>query len=535
MPTNHVPVLIVGGGTVGLATAVFLGHHGIPATVLERRPGPLDHPRALGINERTLELLREVGLREQVEEAFGRLPTAAWRGSVNTLAESAYPPLGDALDFRTATVAEVSPAEVLGTCPQDRLDAILLPAARAHGATVRFGASVASVATGPDGATVTLADGSVLHADHVIAADGASSTVREALGIAAQGPGTLGVPKMNIVFRAELYERFGSVPFMTDITSPGAWAVLIAVDGTDRWMLHVDCDPAAGAHPDDFTPERCAALVRGALGADDIPVELLSVASWRLTARVAERFRDGRFFLVGDAAHTIPPLGAFGMNTGVADGHNLAWKLAAVLRGDAEDALLDTYHTERHPVAEFTLRQAMARLRNPALHWNPFAAAERQKAGAVATPVVQLGYRYDSTAVVGADLKLPSTEDVRQNLDGSPGSRMPHLWVERDGERLSTLDLPGSRFAVLTGPVGDGWYEAAEALAASRSDGLTVYRMGGGGLDVPEGRWLALAGTGPEGALLVRPDGFVAWRATTAAEDAKHVLGEVLDRVLGRR
>ncbi|CAM5424496.1 FAD-dependent monooxygenase [Streptomyces avidinii] len=535
VPTR-VPVLVVGGGTVGLAAALFLGRHGVPALVVERQPGPMQHPRALGVNERTMELFREAGLEEAVRAASVRPRTAVWKDSVPTLAESAFPPVGGHLDFRNPALAAVTPVEVVGNCPQDRIDALLLPAARAAGATVRYDAAVTSVESRSDGAVARFADGSTVHADFVVAADGASSTVRRGLDIAVEGPGVLGVPKMNIVFRADLYGRFGSVPFMTDITAPGAWAVLITVDAAERWMLHVDFDPEAGQGPEDFTDERCAELVRAAIGDPAVDVEVLSAAPWRLTARVAERFREGRVFLAGDAAHTIPPLGAFGMNTGIADAHNLAWKLAQVLHGGAAEALLDTYHTERHPVAAFTLRQAMLRLRHPALHWNPFAGAQRQEAGVANTPVVHLGYRYDSAAVVDGGAELPSTEDVAACLDGTPGSRLPHHWVTRAGERISTLDLATARWTLLAGPDGGDWCDAAAEQAEAAGLDLAVHRIGDAGAQTqdPTADWTRVAGTGPAGALLARPDGFVAWRAQDAVPDPGRTLSTVLSTLLGR-
>ncbi|NEB11257.1 hypothetical protein G3I32_20860 [Streptomyces coelicoflavus] len=536
MTDTRVPVLIVGGGTVGLATALFLGRHGVPALVVERMAGPMRHPRALGINERTMEMFREAGLAQDIEAACVRPRTTLWKDSVPTLAESAFPPGGGPLEFRNPALAAVTPVEVAGNCPQDRIDALLLPAARAAGATVRYDAAVTSVESREDEAVVRFADGSTVHADYVIAADGASSTVRRSLDVPVEGPGVLGVPKMNIVFRADLYGRFGSVPFMTDITAPDAWAVLITVDAEERWMLHVDFDPEAGQGPEDFTEQRCEELVRAAIGVPDVPVEILSTAPWRLTAQVAERLRDGRVFLAGDAAHTIPPLGAFGMNTGIADAHNLAWKLAQVLNGTAGEGLLDTYHAERHPVAAFTLRQAMLRLRHPALHWNPFAGAQRQEAGVANTPVVHLGYRYDSTAVVGPRPELPSTEDIAAALDGAPGSRLPHHWVTWAGERVSTLDLAAGRWALLAGPDGGAWCDAVAKIGEAAAVDLAVHRVGGDGTetDDPTAGWPRAAGISASGALLVRPDGFVAWRAEGAAPDPALTLSAALSALVDR-
>ncbi|WP_234386626.1 FAD-dependent monooxygenase [Streptomyces sp. ERV7] len=232
----------------------------------------------------------------------------------------------------------------------------------------------------------------------------------------------------------------------------------------------------------------------------------------------------------------MPPLGAFGMNSGIADAHNLAWKLAQVLRGTAGEGLLDTYHAERHPVAAFTMRQALLRLKNPGLHWNPFAGAQRQEAGMANTPVVHLGYRYDSAAVVDARTEIPSTEDVAASLDGAPGSRLPHHWVTRAGDRVSTLDLAAARWTLLAGPDGAVWCETAAKIAAEAGLDLAVHRIGGAGADIddPTADWARAAGTGADGALLARPDGFVAWRAEEAAADPGRTLSDVFSAVLDR-
>lgn len=531
---DRIPVLVVGGSTVGLATAVFLGSHGVPCQVVERHAHLSNHPRALGMGVRTMELMRQVGLQDAVNEACVPMGGPGFRSQVRTLAD--LPPAVPSPPVVTRPahpMADVSPAVPRGGCPQDRLDAVLLPAARERGATVLFGTELVGVDQDADGVTATLvdADGTrTVRADFVVAADGSASRVRTLLGIPTTGPGALGEPMMNILFHADLTSRFGPMPVITTIGHEDAPGMLIAV-GEGRWTFHIACsedDPPC-------TDERLSELVHTAIGMPDVPVEVVSGLTWRASGQVADRFREGRVFLVGDAAHTVPPLGAFGMNTGVADAHNLAWKLAMVLAGDAGDGLLDTYEAERRPVAETTLHQAMLRLADHGLHWNADYAEARAAVGALNAPVVHLGYRYDSTAVDGADPALPSTEDVRLDLDGTPGSRLPHLPVVVDGVPSSTLDLVGPGFTLLAGPDGERWLAAAEVVAATTGLALHGHRVAGQGEVIdPQGAWCAQVGVEPAGALLIRPDGFVAWRATTLCADPEQILGDLLRDITSR-
>ncbi|MER7079712.1 2-polyprenyl-6-methoxyphenol hydroxylase [Saccharopolyspora kobensis] len=506
---NQYPVVIAGGGTVGLATAVFLGHHGVPSLVVERRAAPSDHPRALGISPRTLELFREAGIRDAVDAVAVR-STELWKADVRTVAEidrSGNHPKPHLEDPN-------SPETSHGHYPQDALDAVLVPAARERGATIEFGVEVTGVEQDGDGVSVALSDGRVIRADYLVGADGARSAVRDLLGISTTGPGEIGDTTVNILFHADLVGHFGSMPVMTQISHPDAPGMLLSV-GERRWVLHV-VSPTG----ENFSEERCAAAVRTAIGAD-VPVEIVSALTWRATARMADEFRAGRAFLVGDAARTISPLGAFGLNTGLADAHNLAWKLALVLGGRAGDRLLDSYHEERHAVAELVTQQALLRWENPALHWDPAAVAGRAAAGMWHAPMVLMGYRYDSSAVIDPVTAVPSTEDVRASRDGAPGSLLPHRWLD---EGTSSLDLPGSRFAVLTGPAGEPWCEAAERVAAPLGLEVRTARL--------DAEWASSVGIDEGGALLVRPDGFIAWRTDQNADDA--VLGKVLAAVTGR-
>ncbi|GLZ29312.1 FAD-dependent oxidoreductase [Lentzea sp. NBRC 105346] len=506
-------VLITGAGTVGLCTALMLARQGVSALAIDRAAAPPVHPRAMGIGPRTVELLRELEIVDVVDAACMDMTGSNLQMfSAPTLAEADLDALAAAAPPRTAEFDQLTPRALRGTCPQHELDTALLAA----GAPAEFGAELLSYQQDDAGVTAMLRDGREVRARYLVGADGARSTVRAAAGIGTTGPGALGQPLVSVLFHADLSDLTGGHTFIVcDITTPEAPGGLLPVDGHFKWIYHFRYDPAADSF-EDFTTQRIEERIRAATGKSQLELEIVSVLPWQARGAVATAFRSGRVFLAGDAAHVIPPVGAFGMNTGVADGHNLAWKLAAVLDGSAGPGLLDTYEAERRPVALTAMEQAMARLADPSLHWarGPEGAERRAAAGVLNAPVVHLGYRYDSGAVIGPEPVLPSTEDVELDLDGAPGSRLPHAWLA-DGR--STLDLVRGRFTVLAGPDGEQWLKELPEV-----DGHVI----------EDRAWLRRAGIGESGALLVRPDGFVGWRATQAGEPG--ALTEAYRRILHR-
>jgi putative polyketide hydroxylase len=317
------------------------------------------------------------------------------------------------------------------------------------------------------------------------------------------------------------------------VEQPGLKATFLTINGVNRWGFLLNNLPLNGAL-EEYTAERCAAIVRQAAGVADLDVEILGAVPWVAAALVAERYRQGRVFLAGDAAHHMPPTGGFGLNTGVQDVHNLAWKLAAVLRGVGGAGLLDSYESERLPYGRAITEQSLANARSlgrgeagdAAPTGNGLARPEfLNELGMI------FGASYESCGVVADGSPRPSvTNPVTEYVPtGRPGGRAPHVWLERAATRVSTLDLFGHGFVLLAGPRGVGWREAGRTLEV---DAFTV----GVGCDLgdPDQRWRDVYGVEADGAVLVRPDGHVGWRSRAAVPDPAGELSRTLAALLAR-
>jgi len=535
---DRVPVLIVGGSLVGLSTSLFLGRLGIGHRLVERHAGTSHHPRGRGNNVRTMELYRTAGVENRIREAASVLAENHGILQAGSLVGTDQEWLFRKIDPGGA-LSRLSPAGWC-LCSQNDLEPVLLESARELGADIRFGTELVSFEQDDEGVAALVKDREsgatqTVRADYLVAADGPRSPVRESLGIGRTGKGEL-FHNVSITFRAkELADVVGDRRFIVCyLMNPEGSGALLPVDNQEHWVFHAPWRPDEGETLEDFTDERCTAVIRAATGVPDLEVEVTGKAPWHAAERIAESYGTGRVFLAGDSAHEMSPTGAFGSNTGIQDAHNLAWKLAAVLKGWAGPALLETYDAERRPVAEATAVRASAR------------SAEHQHPGYDVSPgtgrqpgmlAVVLGYRYSSSAVHGAPA---GAEAVPQEFrpGAEPGSRAPHMWVQHQGARVSTLDLYEKSPVLLTGPEGDDWYRAGQRLAKRKGVPLACYRVrGGADADlVPEGDadWAQLHGVGADGAVLVRPDGFVAWRSVTSAADPERFLTEVLDMVLSR-
>jgi 2-polyprenyl-6-methoxyphenol hydroxylase-like FAD-dependent oxidoreductase len=525
----NVPVLIVGAGPVGLSAAVFLGRQGVRPLVVEKRPETSSLPRAPGLQARTMEIFRAAGFGEEIRALEIGDSHAFFEGGI--LRVNTYSEIADAevLEAPSLDGPEISPERVMG-CGQDRYEVVLAEKARQSGAELRFGTRLVSLEQDEDGVTAQVEDvrtGAVDHirAGYLIGADGASSSVRRALGVPRTGQGTV-FNALSVYFRAPELEPILDRPFILCYATAGGTMIgLSRLHGCDPWLAAPIYHPEKGETPEDFTDERCVEIVRMASGLPEMDVEIVAKVPWQGAQLVADRFRSGRVFLAGDAAHVHPPAGGFGANTGIHDAHNLAWKLSAVLHGWAGVELLDSYHDERHAVGSAMAEQAMVRNRIRHGHGSPQNGDEM-----VDDIIITLGYRYHSRAIAAerSERVLPR----RLELTGEPGSRAPHVWLRDDGRRLSTIDLFWDSFVLLTGPEGTAWHEAAVRLAAGTDVPLRAVRIGAGGdYGAVEGDWATAYGVSPRGAVLVRPDAFVAWRSPDSLPEPEKVLADVLAQV----
>jgi 2-polyprenyl-6-methoxyphenol hydroxylase-like FAD-dependent oxidoreductase len=488
-------VLVVGGGVVGLTSAAFLAKHGVSCVLVERHPDLLIHPRARGLSPRSMEIYRQLGLTEPIMQAAYAGEDFAWMPvQADTLSsEHTAPDEPEEDDGRSAS------PEGFGPIDQDKLEVLVRDRARQLGVDLRFHTELTTFTQDANGVKATLLDRATgetydLEAEYVVGADGFHSPIRNALGIEVDGPGPL-FTTLTAIVDADLTPALrGRTATIAYLQKPRPFTILMAHDEDGRrWVFGMGYDGRYESL-DDYTDERVAECVREAAGLPDVKVTLrpqipgtdLKVLSFPIGAHVARSYRSGRVFLAGDAAHVWPPTGGLGANCGIQDAHNLAWKLAYVLQGKASAALLDTYDPERRSVGLMTMGQSMARF---GTRMGPGEGPEILDYGAAT-----IGYRYPVDGVTDPAPVLPS------ELSGQPGTRAPHVALE-DG---SILDLYGSSFVLVTGSDNAGWVAAAAELD------VTVHGFG------PE--VCAAYGIVADGAVLVRPDGFVAWRGTDPAE-----------------
>ena len=529
---HDAPVLIAGGGLVGLSAAMFLGQHGVRSLMIERLPAVSRFPRAAFFHMRTLEMFRSAGIEEQVIE--GSRKDFVPDGSIVLMDSVAGRKLADIIGDLNAGVDAVSPCR-RWFLNQPNLEPILYERAQQNGAQLLRQHEVAGLAQDADGVTLTLRHTDTgaeraVRGRYLIGADGAHSRVRELLGIGQSGRPVFS-NSITIYFTADLSHWLAEKPIsVLYVKNPAISGFFRMNRAQTSGFLVINtvgdpaADPVAAANAAvDISEATLIEHVRAGAGVPDLDVRIDGISRWRATAEVADRFRDGRVFLAGDAAHVMPPNGGFGGNTGIHDAHNLAWKLAVALNGQAGDGLLASYDAERRPASKFTAEQAFSRYVTRSAPW---LQVEPPIEPAAPDFDIEIGYVYDSTAVI-AEPGGPAGHTDPRTAAGAPGTRLPHAWVERRGERLSTIDLTGS-FLVLAGPQGGAWCDAARTAAGPA---ITTLRIG----DDVQGAGGSLAeavGISPAGALLVRPDGFVAWRASGIDGSAAATLHAAIAQVL---
>jgi 2-polyprenyl-6-methoxyphenol hydroxylase-like FAD-dependent oxidoreductase len=503
MSDEEVPVLIVGGSLVGLTTAMLLGYYGVPSLSVERHAGTAIHPRAGHFQLGTTELLRQLGMEERVRAKSLEMYSAT--GGIIAVESLAGRELATYVKELNEGVEGFSPT-VRVFINQDVLEPLLRERALELGATVRNRVEAAALEQDDDGVTVTLRDldsgeERQVRSRYVVAADGNRSPTRARLGIGMRGYGELS-RSITIYFRADcadlLRDRNQGVIyvhnpelrgfFRIDRTGGNGFLVINTVGADVTQDSAIDVQSG-------LTEERALGYLRTAIGAD-LPMEVVDVANWRAEANWAERLREGRIFLAGDAAHVVPPNGGFGGNMGVQDARNLAWKLAAVLKGEAGPALLETYEAERLPLCTLGVQQAYTRYATRVVPERGHEDVEP----AVPDIELEIGHVLRSAAIMSEEPDDGALHLHPSAAGGRPGTRAPHV-VLPDGR--STLDLLGPQFLVLR-PAGDGVDDWAPPGASSHvvdADGFAeAYGLGDGG------------------ATLVRPDGVIAWRSRGPAD-----------------
>ncbi|CAP41666.1 MULTISPECIES: FAD-dependent oxidoreductase [Pseudomonadota] len=573
-------VVIIGSGPAGSSAALMLSSYGIKNVVITKYRWLADSPRAHYVSQRTMEIVRDLGIESEViakaspKEVMGDVVfcTSLTGDEIGRL------PYGMNGPRRATEYLEASPSEQCDL-PQHLFEPILLSNAAARGSHARFDTEYLSHRQDPEGVTVEVRDrltGTTyeIRCKYLIGADGAGSKVVRDLNLPMAGQmGKSG--SMSIIFDADLSKYIAHRPgYLWWIVQPGAniggigLGLLRMVRPWNEWQIvwGYDIDQPAP----ELTIDEAIAVCRQLIGDPDIEISIRSKSLWTVNEMYATQYAKGRVFCMGDAVHRHPPSNGLGSNTSIQDAYNLCWKLAFVLRGQAAPALLDTYNQERAPVGERIVKRANQSVRDfgpvfealgldgrynakdmqtriDSLKDTDQAGADRRarlrdaiefKSYEFAALGVETNVRYQSTAIAPTQPLQPSSdrdEDLHYFPSCVPGHKLPHGWMVRKGNKLSTLDLiGGGRFTLLCWLQGQPWADAARKLSEDANVVLEVIQIGTG-QDVQDayGDLARVWNRGEQACLLVRPDGYVAWEGLdmTAAYDA---LRQGVMAVLGR-